>query len=179
MKKQDGYVMVLVLVVILVLSIVSAGLMALSVANVKNQRNSIERMQDKYTAQGMIEQTIAKLSQGGKEIPLSNEIHYTNETEQVEKDLTQWLKDTYDLEAQEIEIVAEGDDALVCESFSYIAAGTAQQGTTRIDYSVEISGSFEESGKQDVVGKTRYDMTVKKITYLSYDITTSSQGGGQ
>ena len=62
MKKHDeGYVMLLVVVVILVLSIVSASLMSMTVANLKNQRNSVNRMKEKYSAQGELEKEIAKI----------------------------------------------------------------------------------------------------------------------
>ena len=204
MKKHDeGYVMLLVVVVILVLSIVSAALMSMTVANLKNQRNSVNRMQEKYSAQGELEKKIAVFSQNGKEIPLSNVVvpeSAGSQTKQEVEDLAKWLKDNYDIEPQEITVVTEKKkeikfegtpneeekEILVCKSFSYTVSGIAKHEATQIDYSVKISGNFTPSETdqssiedQDGENKTKYDLTVTKIDYLVYEISTTSEGGGQ
>ena len=66
MKKHDeGYALVLVLVVVLVLNIAAVGLMTLTLNNLKTQRNLVDRMVDKYAAQGEIEKVVAQLNQMG------------------------------------------------------------------------------------------------------------------
>lgn len=74
MKRNDeGYVLILVLVVMIVLSLVAASVLTVSLRNLQNQQASLERMQDKYTAQGRIEQKVSeitKLLQPGAETPV-------------------------------------------------------------------------------------------------------------
>ena len=60
-KHDEGYVLIFVLVVISVLSIVAISLMSGALRNLQAQKASVERMQDKYAAEGMIEITVATL----------------------------------------------------------------------------------------------------------------------
>ena len=60
-KHNDGYVLVLVLVVFLVLSLSAVALLSVSLSSLKHQQASIERMQAKYQAEGMTEEFIAAL----------------------------------------------------------------------------------------------------------------------
>lgn len=61
MKKHDeGYALVLVLVVMIVLSLVAATVLTFSLRNLQNQQKSIQRMEDKYAAQGIIESCVQK-----------------------------------------------------------------------------------------------------------------------
>lgn len=62
-KHNEGYALVLVLVVITVLCLVSMAMTASSLKNLKNQQDSIERMEAKYAAQGEIEKVIAGFEQ--------------------------------------------------------------------------------------------------------------------
>ena len=56
MKKHDeGYVLPLVLVVMIVMCLIATSLMSFSLQNLKSQQASIERMQDKYVAEGAVE----------------------------------------------------------------------------------------------------------------------------
>ena len=59
MKKHDeGYALVLVLVVMIVISLVAATVLTFSLRNLQNQQKSIQRMEDKYAAQGMVESCV-------------------------------------------------------------------------------------------------------------------------
>ena len=58
-KYDEGYALPFAVVVMLVLGIVVASILPFSLQNFKNQQASIERMQDKYEAQGEVEKAIA------------------------------------------------------------------------------------------------------------------------
>lgn len=60
-RNDDGYVLPLVLVVLTVLALVASSVLSASLRNVQVQHKAIERMQDKYTAEGAIEIVVAKL----------------------------------------------------------------------------------------------------------------------
>ena len=62
MKKHDeGYVLAYVMVVLAVLMVIALSVMSVSLTNMERQRADIQRMQDKYTAEGAIEKAIAIL----------------------------------------------------------------------------------------------------------------------
>ena len=61
MKRNDGYALLYVLVAMLILAGIAVAVMTMSLQVLKNQQSSIERMQDKYEAQGLAEQVVAQL----------------------------------------------------------------------------------------------------------------------
>ena len=62
MKKHDeGYALVLVLVVMLVLCLVATSVLTIALNNLKKQETSVARMKAKYEAQGKIEKIYANL----------------------------------------------------------------------------------------------------------------------
>ena len=73
MKKQhdDGYVLAYVMVVITVLCLIAVSLLSISLKNIQSQTADIERMRDKYAAQGEIEKVVAQL-ETISEIPKDN-----------------------------------------------------------------------------------------------------------
>lgn len=66
-KRNDGYALSYVLVVLLVLFTIAMGVTSISLFNLKNQKVTASRMQDKYAAQGMIEQVVAQLENAESE----------------------------------------------------------------------------------------------------------------
>ena len=61
MKRNDGYALSYVLVILLVLSVIAISTLSAPLRNLQTQQTSIERMQEKYLAQGKIEQMIAEI----------------------------------------------------------------------------------------------------------------------
>ena len=74
MKRNEGYALSYVLIVMLVLAAISMGVMTLALQVMKNQQASIKRMQDKYAAQGMIEQVVAELEHAVNDSEAANVI---------------------------------------------------------------------------------------------------------
>lgn len=63
MKKHDeGYVLAYVMVVVAVMAAISASVSAIAVRNIQTQQNAVQRMQDKYEAEGEIEKIVAELN---------------------------------------------------------------------------------------------------------------------
>lgn len=61
-KHNEGYVLPLVLVVMVIMSLIAVGVMSVSLRNLQAQKSDIERMQAQYAAQGQIETAMAKLT---------------------------------------------------------------------------------------------------------------------
>ena len=58
-KYDEGYALPFAVVVMLVLCLVAVSILTVSLHNLQNQQATIERMQDKYEAQGEVEKAIA------------------------------------------------------------------------------------------------------------------------
>lgn len=67
-KHEEGYALVLVLVVLTVISLVAVGLMSFSLSNLQNQRNAVDWLQEQYTAEGEIEKYLLKLERAVVEL---------------------------------------------------------------------------------------------------------------
>ena len=61
MKRNDGYALLYVLVAMLILAGIAVAVMTMSLQVLKNQQSSMERLQNKYEAQGLAEQVVAQL----------------------------------------------------------------------------------------------------------------------
>ena len=61
MKRNEGYALSYVLVVLLVLALIAVSVLSPPLRNLQNQQASIARMQEKYSAQGKVEQVVAQL----------------------------------------------------------------------------------------------------------------------
>ena len=61
-KHNEGYVLPLVLVVMIIMALIVVGVMSVSLRNLQTQKADIERMKDQYAAQGEIERAIAEIN---------------------------------------------------------------------------------------------------------------------
>lgn len=60
-KYNEGYSLVLVLVVLTVIALLATFILSFSLSNLQNQQASLNRMQEEYAAAGEIEKSIVKL----------------------------------------------------------------------------------------------------------------------
>lgn len=67
LKRKDGYVLVYVLLVVILLGIFALTISSTALRNLKSQQNSIDQMQAQYEAEGQIELFWAKASEWVKE----------------------------------------------------------------------------------------------------------------
>lgn len=164
-KHNEGYTLVLVLVVMVVLCLVSMSIMTFSLRNLQNQQASVERMEAKYQAQGEIEKIMGQLEQA-----------YTCDSVDTE------LKDEHEavlhwFSQMGIEHDENGTNTIDDEKFIYSAMVRCDSTKNDYDYSVKsvvnISGEIEIV-KNDITQKiTGYRIYDIKVEYTSYEI-----GGG-
>ena len=204
MKKHDeGYTLVLVVVIILVLGIMSAALMSLTVTNLRNQRNSVNRMQEKYSAQGAVEIAVAELEAQIEEklveIPADEkiEIPYQSGAEDEAYPLaavTQWI--------ELMGLTSESDPNSVKidgETFSFEIPKTvkSETGKTQVDFVLKVTGNVKEEDSSadtdlptepdpetETPGDTGtdfvriYEITFGEMKYASYDVMDIEGGAG-
>ena len=182
MKKHDeGYVMLLVVVVILVLSIVSASLMSITVANLKNQRNSVKRMQEKYSAQGALEKEIAKIQSS---IPEKEtvEIAIINQqsADSMQEAVKNWITSKIDPEIKTENLSLPDETG----AFHYKILRSAETEEMQISCELKLTGKATldetdpdllplEDGNMDAIrdGKIKCEIEFQSLTYTSYEIT--------
>ena len=63
MKKNDGYVVVYVLIVFTILSLVAVSICSVALKNLKAQRASVDRMEVRYEAEAYLQEFVAKVGQ--------------------------------------------------------------------------------------------------------------------
>ena len=203
MKKHDeGYTLVLVVVIILVLGIMSAALMSLTVTNLRNQRNSVNRMQEKYSAQGAVEIAVAELeaqiAEKREEIEeKSFDVPHRNDATENDYPLdavTQWI--------EEMELTDDVDPSSVKvdgETFSFEIPKTvkSETGKTQVDFVLKVIGNVKEEDSSadtdlptepdpetETPGDTGtdfvriYEITFGEMKYASYDVM-DIEGGAE
>lgn len=60
-KHSEGYVLVYVLIVVVILSLLALGVCSIALRNLQSQQASVEQMQERYEAEGSMERFVAKL----------------------------------------------------------------------------------------------------------------------
>lgn len=151
-KHDEGYALVFVLVVMTVLGIIAVSLMTGALSNIKRQTATVERMQEKYTAQGELERQIVLMADAiGK---CASGTQYTRVSE-AQKKITESIPG--------MEWENEGTSRSCKKTF------VIESGSVRIDCKVVFEGVIStESGGGEVIRKP------SGISYESYNITRVS-----
>lgn len=164
-KYNEGYTLVLVLVVIFVLFTISLAITSFSLNNLKNQLAMADRMEAKYEAMGALEIALAQLEK-------NCEIEYTPE-DKTEDDNTskktvieQWIAGAEG--AVDGEINLSGDECTFSALFHKIGPNTDYPYT--IDCAVNISVKIEVGEKENITKKATYTISEISVEYTSYEI---------
>ena len=188
-KHDEGYALVLVLVVMVVLSIAATSLMSVGLRNLKGQQAVGERMVDKYAAQGDIEIILAKLSQPlEKDISGSEDSGETAETDpqkifenRLKTYVSDWVKEQSGVTDTEVTLQENAKQSEANE-YSCTIALNATKDTAIIECQLSLKGKITET--IDGYGKTTIKIEPEEPKYLSYVIshtaaTEPAEGGGE
>ena len=148
MKKHDeGYVLALVMVVLLVICIVATSMMTIAMQGLKEQKQSVQQMQDRYAAEGQIEKFVALLEQAkGTDVNLSLQNADGN-----------------------VQLLVAGEEAIRLEGTVGLSGDVCTvnikvvQGSVQVDCHLKLMGSFDSNGT--IQGLTSWE-------YLSYKVTS-------
>lgn len=146
MKKHDeGYVLAYVVVIMAVLTTIALSVMSVSLSNLQKQRAEVERMQDKYAAEGAIEQAIE----------IIENIDYS-------------LIENISLpEGVQISAVESSVSGKVCNILI-----SAQHDTAAILCEIKVESDSEIEGTADGENKNYSLCNPKFLQYVSYKIST-------
>ena len=164
-KHNEGYTLVLVMVVLIILCLLVSYVLTFSLNNLKTQQTAALRVQDQYGAAGEIEATLGQLQALIEKYPetvILNATHDSNTgmctlTTQPGASDTVTFPGTADLKNGKLFL-------------------TVQSGTARIDCTLQlIAGSFkEEENNQGGITITK----LEGVEYLSYEMSLVKEGDG-
>lgn len=158
MKKHDeGYVLAFVLVVIVVLCLVAVSMMSISLRNVQTQTDSIVRMQDKYTAMGLIEKLNAVTNANAPKIPV-NAITASDA-----------IKNALAVQGVSVEVTNKSGENNEFTSFSADVKIVSECEAARVECTYLWKGNLEkdEDASKYYIDTTTWDCTSYKITTAS------------
>lgn len=167
-KHNEGYALPFVLVVMTVLALVATSMMTLALRNLQNQRASVERMQDRYTAEGAIEIVVARLSDEGELTSLTGD----SVDEAIRGKLNK-ICDAVNENSEDAVYVPDPEDAAqaidegTAAGFEYQFEIISTSGSVQITCELKLSGS----ASWDYTTST-YNITSPQIDYISYEIAT-------
>lgn len=174
MKKHDeGYVLPFVLIAVLVISLVIASVMTIPLRNLRSQQAVIERMQDRYQAEGAIEKFVAEL-QNVNTFTCSSESECKEKLEAIITDICNGIYDnTEETEDSETTIDAPVLPDNVTEepqSFEFTIVLKSVYNTAQITAEVIYTGQISEM--QEDAASYKYTITSPCISYENYEIST-------
>jgi len=170
MKKRDeGYVLAFVLVVIVVICLVAVSMMTVSLRNLEAQTASVERMQDKYQALGLMEETITSVS-WNIELP-----QVVNGTGQPKRDtIVAYLQNKFSTVLQDDDVVVSETDEGARFTAEFDLLVQPDDSSHKVSVSVKWTGEIVENG-------SNYRISESEVTYTSYEVVPVEQtqdGGG-
>lgn len=165
-KNQDGYILVYVLVVILALSMFAVGLTSHALKNHNIQKNAVTYTQDKYVAEGMIEQFVAELEAFLIDEPLEVTHNEDASTEEIEATVR----------AASMDKLSDCVNALTPDNESPLCATTngfdvsieANSGQINVNAAIAIDLDIEINYEVEPVTYTIVDVNAE---YTSYEIS--------
>ena len=165
-KRNEGYTLVLVLVVLVILCLLSTYILSFSLKNINTQKAAALRMQEQYTAIGEIETTVANLQAFAEKYPETVTVEVMPKPEEGVFVLTVTEDDN-----SKTEYVFPG--TATCTDNIEIAL-VAQSDSCRIECTLQFVGTVNRnlaSGTYTLSGLTG-------VEYVSYDISMVTKGGG-
>ncbi len=165
-RRDGGYALVFVLVVIVVLCLVASSMLSVSLRNLQNQQTSIERMQDEYAAQGAIEQVVSQLC--ATESFTKEEPSIDSLEKAIQKKINDLCHDVY----------GEEEPPGTVSPFITIENGqtiypfelTSTYGSCTIVCKLELKGTFTGDASSG------WTATNLSVTYLSYEVGQTAAG---
>lgn len=174
LRKDDGYILVYVLVVFLVLSFAAVAICTGAVQNLRAQQASIARTQALYEAEGQIEHFVALLDEMKADTPVSSDSNADakdNAQEAFWHDL-RILADS--LEHISVDIDHSTLDSLLVQSVS--ADGTAKiDAELRVHLKLDVERNPADTSQPVISYTCAYAMSQDAV-YRSYDISYSTGG---
>ena len=160
-KRDEGYALAFVLVVVVVICLVAVSMMTVSLRNLEAQTASVERMKDKYEAQGIVEQIVSSIDSEFKCAKLAAEHPVESSLEDHFSELNSAVKDV------EVNVA----NATEGNSFTakLVISALSNDGSVQVNAVIAIVANVTD-------GTNEYIVSNPNVTYISHEVV--STGGG-
>lgn len=170
-KNNDGYVLPFVLVVLIVMSLVATAALSAALRNLKAQQTFVERMEDRYQAEGAIERVVAELTDpSGYTVSVSGT---EAEKEAIQKKINEACGEiTHDNNNDNIDVVNSPDplnppNPFTCV-FTLVSTVSENGNNVTVTAKMEWTGTIQKKSGS-------YTITPTGMKYLSYEIGGASE----
>lgn len=191
LRKDDGYVLVYVLIVFTILALVAGSICAMALNNLKAQKADVARMEARYAAEGYLQQFVAEVcalkssaTGSGNDDPSAAAVAKDNMSAAFLSDV-QSTAETFveknNIEDEDDDIVyltlSEGSTANLLEVFA-----NDLEGTVRIHAKIEVAltETYSDKTSTETEPKTyscKSTLSKVDLQYTFYDISYSTGGG--
>lgn len=161
LKRDDGYVLVYVLIVFTILSLVAVTICSTAVKNLQAQKAAVARMEARYEAEGYLQQFIAEV----EALPVSA------------------IKDSLDMLKNQFlaDVIPQEEDALYGFAEAEEAAGSAEidlvEGSNTVLLKVQAVDAAEPSVQ--IVAELQVPVTVTEYPILDDPNTSEVESGSE
>lgn len=175
-KHDEGYALVFVLVVMVVLSLIAISLMTAALKNLRSQQETVARMEAKYQAQGEMEIKVAEITKKVADYAENDaKKEHNSELESTQKELSGIL-DEYDLHWPDTQ------QSRSC-TIELTTIGETENGLkVQVDCTIELVDVIAEEKE----GEHKFHVVTKpaEVKYVSYVVTYTApsepeEGGAQ
>jgi len=182
LRKDDGYVLVYVLIVFTILSLVAVSICGMALRNLQAQKADAARMEARYAAEGVLQQFVAQVE----------ELETFSEALPEEEDATETTMQNEAKKSAKTAFWAsilsyeDGDEAVSVDPFEpgsptskiTVTARAKQAGytaTIRTTVEITVSTVFDENTKRGVCSFAQWKYTSYDISYEAAD--PAEEGG--
>ena len=161
-KHNEGYTLVLVMVVLIILCLLVSYVLTFSLNNLKTQQTAALRVQDQYAAAGELEAAVVQLQAFIDQYPEKVILKATQDSDAGTCTLTTQEASPYTVTFPGTADLKSGKLFL-----------TVQSGTARIDCTLQLTaGAFHEDSGVITITK------LEGMEYLSYEMSLVKEGDG-
>lgn len=193
-KGTEGYVLIYVLVVVVLLSLACTAICGFALSGVRTQWNALENDRQRYAAEGVAEQAAARLldedlgvvklagsgfstSTGAREdLADQYEALITQLADEIDGFTASVENNVWDEEAGtctfETQITAEQDGQLVSAVLQVVLT------VNESSYSVEVGEPDPETGVRPTEPRYQYQVTSAQLSYDDYQVQAAEPEGG-
>lgn len=167
MKRNDGYALPFVLIVMVIICLVAVSILSFSLDNLKSQKASVERMQSQYVAEGKIEKVLIKIKDKG----LISQSTLLTLAESEDVTFNDFAEIEVSYQPHNVLLANQEKDSLIFTVFS-------QSGGVQTECTIKAYGDIECKKIEDK-NNFSYESGKLEYEYLSYEISSVSdlEGG--
>lgn len=169
-KEKGGYALLYVLVIVMVLVAISMMICTVALRNLQSQQAAVERMANKYAAQGEIEKIKAEI----EKLSLSGTGDRSAAISAYKEKLNEFREENAIKVDIPADFLSDADDSITISVKSGTTTVTAE---LNVNLTITTESAQEEQGETSATEES-YIVTTKSVTFAFYTIETTGGDAG-